>query len=324
MRRTVITPVRLVNWLKAGRGQGQGKGYRSWIQVSRQDHGSHGKSNILPNPFIGRQHHLLSALERAVLVLNMAQPCITDIREQYPLWPYPHPSPAREICDPPLEPSVDKWPDSQGTLAIAKQLGITHAKYVGLKSPYIYTTDQLLTVKLPDQQPFLVALSIKYWSDLRGNENDNGSKSKRVRTRKAMFRKLRLEREYWRSLGIPWLLVTDRLVQEQVYLNLEWALSGAIQRLSDNDIFILKHLIAAWNAVETHDRCLDRIKVISTALNIETSRAIRLLKFAIMRALIPADLTQPIHLQLPFPYGNARSPYDIPTWSILKRIRRDA
>lgn len=321
MRRTVITPIRLVNWLKAGRGQGLGRDYRPWIQVSRQDHASIGKSSILPNPFIGRQHHLLSGLERAVLILNMAQPCITDIREQYPLWPYPHLSPTREICDSVLDLPTDQWPDSQGTLALAKQLGITHAKFVGLKTPYIYTTDQLLTVKLPNQPSFLVAVSIKYWNDLRGNRNDKGPGAKRARDRKAKFRKLRLEREYWRSLGVPWLLVTDRLVQEQVHRNLEWALSGAIQRFSDNDLIVLKHFIAAWDDTKTHDRCLERIKIISAALSIDTSRAIRLLKFAIMRALIAVDLTQPIHLQLPFPHGEARSPYDIPNWSLLKRRR---
>lgn len=322
MHRTAITQTRLVNWLKVGRGQGIGRKYQPLIQVTRQDHASIGQSSILPNPFIGRQHHLLSKLERKTCLLNMAQPCISDIREQYPLWPNSHISPAAEISELALDANSDIAKESPGTLALAKQLKISHAKFVGLRIPYIYTTDQLLTVKLSDSPSFLVAVSIKYWGDLRGDFIKDQSREKRIKARKAKFRKLRLEREYWQNLGIPWLLATDRQVQEQVYLNLEWALSGAIQRFTENDVFMLKRFIDAWIDAGWSGRCIEKIKLISKALNIETSKAVQYLKFAIMRSLIPVDLTRPIHLQLPFPYGEARSPYSIPSWSLLSLIRR--
>lgn len=321
MRRAAITTTRLINWLKAGRGQGVGKGYRPWLQVSKQDHASLGQSHILYNPFLERQHHLLSNLERSICVLNMAQPCIVDIREQYPIWSFQHPSPLGEICASAGNLAEDRFPDSQGSLELAKQLNIRHARFVGLQVPYIYTTDQLLTIRLPDRPAFLVAVSIKYWSDLRGEMNSKKSKSERVRARKSKFRKLKLERAYWRSLGAHWMLATDRQINHQVHLNLEWALSGAIQRLSDNDVLMLKHFVSAWCAVEWHGRCLDQIKAICIALKINTSTAIRFLKFAIMRSLIPVDLTRPVHLQLPFPHGEEQSPFDIPSWSLLSRIR---
>lgn len=322
MHRTAMTKTRLVNWIKDGRGQGVGKDYRPWIQVTRQDHASNGQSSIIPDPFIGRQHHLLSKLERAICISNMAQPCIADIREQYPLWTSPHPNPMLEIRSSTLDTSPDKWPDSHGTLNLAKQLNISHATFVGLKVPYIYTTDQLLTVKFHDQQPFLVAVSVKYWGELRGDLSKEKSKPKRIRARKAKFRKLRLEMEYWRSLGIPWVLATDRHVHPQVSRNLEWAMSGAIQRLTENDVFMLKHFLVAWNEVKWHGRCLDQIKAISTTLNISTNKAVQYLKFAIMRSLIAVDLTRPVHLQLPFPFGETHSPYEIPSWSLLNHIRR--
>jgi len=321
MRRTVITNTRLVNWLKAGRGQGVGKEYRPWLQVTRQDHASHGQSHILPNPFLGRQHHLLSDLERSICVSNMAQPVIVDIREQFPLWPYAHTSPVLEILGSDSESTIDSSQESQGSVAVAKQLKIRHAKYVGLQVPYIYTTDQVLTVGLPGQQTFLVALSIKYWSDLRGDLNTEKTKEQRIRARKAKFRILRLEREYWQSLGIHWLLVTDRMVQEQVYLNLEWALSGAIQGVTDNDVFLVKQFVSAWNAAKWDGRLLDQLKAISVVFKINTGTAVRLLKIAIMRGLIPVDLTRPVHLQLPFPHGENASPLSIPSWSVLKHVR---
>lgn len=322
MRRAAITETRLVNWLKDGRGHGVGKDYRSWIQVSKQDHSSFGQSHILFDPFINRQHHLLSNLERAHCVTNMAQPCIVDIRENYPLWTATHPNPMLEILDPTTAASHDRWIDSPGTVAIAQTLKFRHARYVGLKIPFIYSTDQVLTVTLPNRAPFLVAVSIKYWKDMRGDPNKEPSKEKRIRTRKKIFRILRLERAYWTSLGIPWLLATDRMVNQQVYRNLEWALSGAIQRFSESDVELLNKFLSAWKVGAWRGRCIEQVLAVGLALEIDFNTAVRLLKYGIMRGLIPVDLTRPVHLQLPFPHGETRSPMSIPSWSILNKLRR--
>lgn len=322
MHRAAITETRLVNRLKDGRGQGVGKDYRSWIQVTKQDYSSLGQSHILFNPFINRQHHLLSNLERAHCVTNMAQPCIVDIRENYPLWTATHPNPMLEILDSTTAASHDLWLDSPGTVAIAQELKFRHANYVGLKVPFIYSTDQVLTVKLPGRAPFLVAVSLKYWKDMRGDPNKEPSKEKRLRRRKKIFRILRLEREYWTSLGIPWLLATDRMVDQQVYLNLEWALSGAIQRFSERDVELLNKFLSAWKASNWHGRCIEQVKMVSQAMDIDFHTAVRLLKYGIMRGLIPVDLTRPVHLQLPFPHCDTRSPMSIPSWSILNKVRR--
>lgn len=321
MHRAAITKTRLINWLKAGRGQGVGEDYRPWLQVTRQDHASLGQSHIIPNPFIGRQHHLLSDLERSVFVLNMAQPVIVDIREQFPLWPYAHTSPALEISGVEGASAYDSSRESQGSVAVAKKLKVRHAKFVGLQVPYIYTTDQVLTVRLPGQPTFLVALSIKYWSELRGDLDAKKSKEQRARAREALFRKLRVEREYWQSLGIRWLLVTDRMIPEQVYLNLEWALSGVIQGVTDNDVFLVKQFVSAWNATKWDGRLIDQLKAIGVVFKINTETVIRLMKIALMRGLIPVDHTRSVHLQLPFPHGEKTSPLSIPDWSVLKHVR---
>lgn len=322
MHRAAITETRLINRLKDGRGQGVGKDYRSWIQVTKQDYSSLGQSHILFDPFINRQHHLLSNLERSHCVISMAQPCITDIRENYPLWTAPHPNPMLEILDSMPAASHDRWLDSPGTAAIAQALKLRHARYVGLNIPFIYSTDQLLTVKLPNHAPFLVAIAIKYWKDMRGDPDKEPSKEKRIRRRKKIFRILRLERAYWTSLGVPWLLATDRMVNQQVYRNLEWALSGAIQRFTEQDVELLNTFLYAWKAAKWHGLAIEQVKAVSHALEIDFHTSVRLLKFGIMRGVIPVDLTRPIHLQLPFPHGETRSPMSIPNWSILKKLRR--
>lgn len=321
MHRAAITPTRLLNWLEAGRGRGFGKDYLPWIQVSRQDHASIGQSHILPNQFVGRQHHLLSWLERASCVMDMAQPFITDIREQYPLWPFPHPSPQNELYEQ-RGLGFDERGESIGTIALAAALGIPHARFVGLQVPYIYTTDQLLTIDFPGKPPFLVALSIKYWSELRGpRAGTKGKNDKAKKARRRRFQKLRLEREYWRRLGIPWVLITDRQIHQQAYTNLEWALSGALQRINDDEIVFLKRFLWAWNASEWKGRCIEEMQAISRVLSIGTDTAIRFLKFAILRALIPVDLSRPLHLQQPFPRGQLRSPMSVPAWSHLLQVR---
>lgn len=325
MHRTAITETRLVSWLQAGRGQGFQADYRPWIQVSRQDHASTGQSHIIPDPFNGRQHHLLSNLERAVFLQNLAHPAVIDIREQYPLWPFEHPSPLAEF----LEHIKGELPvdcrlrTSPGTWALARDLGIRHAKFVGLNIPYVYTTDQLLTIQTPDQGPGLAALSIKYWSDLRGKRFPKPSERDRLqKKRRRLFQKLRLERAYWRDLGIPWALVTERHINSQVQRNLEWALSGSLQRASENDLLLLKRLVWIWRQLPHRGRCIDQLTAVSQALQTEPAVTIRLFKLALLRGLIRADLTRPVHLQLPFPFTDTERYAGLPTCPALKTIER--
>lgn len=325
MHRTAITETRLLNWLTAGRGQGVGETYQPWLQVTRQDHASLGQSHLLIDPFIGRQHHLLSNLERATCVIGMSHPFVTDIREQYPLWPHPHANPLVEVlthlgCAVPTQ----LLEESEGTLAIAKAQTLRHAHFVGLSIPYVYTTDQLLTVQFPGRPPFLVAIANKYWSDLRGSKAPRRpANAKHAKARRKRFLKLRLERAYWSRLGIPWMLVTDRDIHPQAYRNLEWALSGAIQRVRDEDIGLLKRFLWAWHCATTaHGRCIDQMNAIAAVLQINTETTIRLYKLALMRALLPVDLSRPVHLQLPTPRYTGHSTMAIPEWSFMKALRR--
>lgn len=310
MHRSAVTSVRLLNWLESGRGQGFGKDYQPFLQVTRQDHASLGQSHILPNQFIGRQHHLLSTLERQVCMLNLAQRQVTDVREQYPAWPFPHISPLHSLFTFRGLDGVasDRPASSQGTVALAKGLRIRHGRFVGLPTPYIYTTDQLLTVELPGRPPQLVAISIKYTADLRNR-----------RTRRRTFQKLRLEREYWKTLGVPWLLVTERQIDPQVVSNLEWCLSGVIQRLQPQDIPLLKRFALAFSAAPWSGRCQEQMDAIASVLGITRATAIRLLKLSVWRALIPVDISRPISLQRPLPKLHGHRP-TFEAWSILKKL----
>jgi hypothetical protein len=102
---------------------------------------------------------------------------------------------------------------------------------------------------------------------------------------------------------------------------LEWALSGALQRIRDEDVVFLKRFLWTWNSIEWRGRCIEEMQAIGRVLSIGPDTAIRFLKFAILRALIPADLARPVHLQIPFPRGQVRSPMSVPAWSHLRQVR---
>lgn len=313
MHRAAMTEIRLFNWLKAGRGQGFGEHYQPFLQVTRQDHASLGQSHIIPNQFLGRQHHLLSTLERHVLTLNLATPYVGDLREQFPTWPFSHESPLFSLyAYLKIEWAERECGRSEGTVAIAKALRIRHPNFVGMKIPYIFTTDQLVTLRLPGRPPVLVAISVKYRSELRNPKR-----------RRRLFQKLRIERAYWKSLGIPWLLITDRMVNKTVVGNLEWALSGVVQRVHPADITLITRLSAALSEIPWSGRCLDQLAIIAKIMGIAEDRAIRLLKIAIWRRLVPIDLTREINLQKPLPLlpRNA-NPAALDNWSPLAHVGR--
>jgi hypothetical protein len=104
-----------------GSGQGHGPDYKPWIGV--QDIPSKGVSyRPCGRKTGGRQHALLSRLERGVFLAVQWLPEVTDIREQFPLW------------------SLD------ATIAIAERLGVKHPTYPG-GGLVVMTTDLLLTLR---------------------------------------------------------------------------------------------------------------------------------------------------------------------------------
>lgn len=312
MHRAGMTLTRLINWIKGGRGQGFGKDYRPFLQITKQDHASVGQSHIVPNQFLQRQHHLLSTLERQICMMNLLQPCVTDLREQYPQWTNAHTSPLFDLYEHKgLELPGDKPRNCEGTVAIARRLGIKHERFVGLHVPYLYTTDQLVTLEWNSQPPKLVAIAIKYWADLRDRKN-----------RTSLFKKLRLERAYWRGLGIDWLLLTDRQLNPQVVSNLEFLLSAVIRPPRHGDHDLLSRFVMAFEASAWTGRCLEHMEILARALNITRPDAIHMLKLAVWRRLIPVDVSKPISLTEPLPMLSGMSKVD--TWSPLHRFVENA
>ncbi len=110
-----------MNRLKDGRGQGYGKDYKPFIQVSDNKTPSEGYLIRELGWKTGRIHHTLSKEECRYLMVLSWSDAVVDIREQYPLTP--------------IERSIE----------IAEQLNIKHANKDN--TPVHATTDFLITIE---------------------------------------------------------------------------------------------------------------------------------------------------------------------------------
>lgn len=184
-----FTPAVLERFRREGRGTGIFEDYTGWHQVTRGDPTSRGRSHIMT--LRGRHHDFLSDLERNMALFAWMDLRLVDLREQFPLVVEPD---MHELCaylrhTPQLRYS--------GTQQLAQQLSIRHPflrEKGGAKTPWVMTTDLLLTLKKNDGTLGLLALSCKYREELRS------------RRKKEL---LALERAYWIARGVPWRLMTE-------------------------------------------------------------------------------------------------------------------
>lgn len=190
-----FTPYKLAKWRDNGRGTGTGADYQPWHQVTRDDPSSRGRSHLL-NWRFGRLHHLLSDLELVVFAFASMLPGVVDLREQFPLYHSEH---LRELATYDARVSGEV----PGTRQIADELGYRHplARAGNVASPWVMTTDVLLTLRNLAGQIELLAVSAKFSEELIAK-----------RTRQL----LEIEREYWRRQSVSWLLLTPDLYAKAV------------------------------------------------------------------------------------------------------------
>lgn len=166
--------------LLQGSGLGNGPDYRPWHDARTTN------SDAVVSQTLGiktgRIHHGLSPGEKSFFYLIEFDERVIDIREQFPLLPL--------------------------SLAIsnADALGIRYPKIPRTKTPWVMTTDFLITY-LKQGKIAYTAFSVKSRS--------------RFGT-KADFEKQELERIWWESLGIPWKIFFNDEDEKIVSQNICW------------------------------------------------------------------------------------------------------
>lgn len=123
--------LKIQQWIKEGRGTGNGCHYKPWLTV--RDVPSEGRSHRIFGHKSQRIHHLFSDLELAVFFVLEWHTETEDIREQFPLR-------------------------IEETKALAETLGIPHPANQGM--PVVMTSDFIINTKNPERQKFV--LQAKY------------------------------------------------------------------------------------------------------------------------------------------------------------------
>lgn len=179
------TPENIRAWICRGDGQGQGNNYRPFVHV--RDVPSQGRSRMVVGLRTGRTHHYLSDIEYGYHLLAEYSTEVTDIREQFALLP---------------------WEETQ---SIAAEFNIRHPMYPGTHTPIVMTSDLVLTIANSPRSPFF-AVSVKPASQL----NVQDSACRRV------LEKLFIEKKYWESRNVPWVVCTDEMLPKTRVRNLDF------------------------------------------------------------------------------------------------------
>ena len=269
-----FTPTVLSRFFREGRGNGTGTDYIPWHRVSRGDPSSRGRSHL--QMWNGRQRELLSDGEWVDTFFATMLPNLKDIREQFPLSAD---SGRHELADYVVDAPVGEYP---GTKAIAERLGFSHPKISrnGESVAWIPSSDLVLLLVAPDGRLELLAVAIKPSATLT----------------KSMHRSLALEKVYWDTRQVPWLLITPEQFDSRVALTLRrsmpWALGDKVVEQDKK--------IATSIAFKGNGRSLTYVlEAISGVMDGDSDRAQRAFWQSVWCGDIPLDLRRGWRPHLP-------------------------
>jgi hypothetical protein len=139
-----MTHKKMCELIQQGRGMGHGRSYLPWLMLRRKNPSPNSNQAVSWVPPLQRTAHYFSRGEyhTALLLLWLG---VKDLREQFPIWPIPHPHPLEGT--PGIPQAQARW--SRGLLALAREAGIEHGFEFGTRLPYVATLDLLATVPLP-------------------------------------------------------------------------------------------------------------------------------------------------------------------------------
>ena len=209
-------PETVEDWIRQGFGQGEGAEYKPFSYV--RDVPSQGASHMVQSTLTGRVHHYLSDGEWSVHLLAEYCRATVDIREQYALLPW------TEVRD------------------VADAHGITYPRYPSTSTPFVLTTDLLMSLARVDGKQ-LVAVAVKT-DDVLDDRT---------------IEKLWLEKMYWRARGIAWVLVT-RISRRAENLAFFQRALQVRQRSDSEDLMVLSvsaEFERHWTASVTFGQALE-------------------------------------------------------------------
>jgi len=199
-----MTWQKLRDMISSGIGQGHGEAYRPFLQVKRGTSSPKGNQSIGPLPGCVRPYHALTRVERQLALLCYWLGA-SDVREQFPAWPFAHPHPLAGADN----ADEYRYVLAPGLIAIAEDAGIDHGVFPGTNVPYVATLDLVVTV--PGRiGPRLVVISCKAGSDLEAAPPTS-----------RMIERLELERRYCKSISARYHVAHELAISRVLLQNLE-------------------------------------------------------------------------------------------------------
>lgn len=160
------------------------------------------------------------------------------------------------------------------TMEIARKLNIRHPWKNSF--PFVMTTDFLIT-----RSDGLHARTVKHSDEL-----DNPR----------VIEKFSIEHAYWSSKGVDWKIVTEKQINMDKALNLQWLCSGELPEGIIPDPDIRQNALEALSGLIDHDGLLptSRIAPFEDAFHLNPGDAISLYKSLILNGDILPDLNRKI------------------------------
>lgn len=274
-RSRVMTHKKMCELICQGRGMGHGRNYLPWLMLRRKNSSPNSNQVVSWMPPLQRTAHYFSRGEyhTALLLLWLG---VKDLREQFPLWPIPHPHPLEGT--PGMAPARVRW--SRGLLEIAREAGIDHGFEFGTRLPYVATLDLLATVPLAN------GMGLAGFSSKPIKEANDDVK---LRT----LERLELERRYSADVGALYFVSSSALTPLLTAGQLEsW--------LDASTLHCAPHLLPRRQQFSEHfnrypDRAItETVRTVATAMSIELSDAWLLFRHCAWTQAVDIDPSVPI------------------------------
>jgi len=288
-KRKPMTWAKLFEIVASGAGQGHGDDYRPFLEVtrSRSSPCSNLGGKFLPGQ--ARKFHSLSATEWSVALL-LTFLGAEDVREQFPLWPMPHPHP---LFGHPEYGTLD-LPPTRGMLTIAEAADIVHGNFVGSDVPNVVTLDLMATIR-KNGKPVVSLVSCK-----PRNLMEKARPSDRMPSR------LMLEKLYADEIGVHFALADQKIFNTKFETNLKRfaPTRPTLREFYDQDDLLCQVEKNVNGAISQYTKREVEHRVASD-VGLEVSRARRAIYLLIWRRRIDINLCEAPNESRPFPTGGA-------------------
>ncbi|NFH69609.1 heteromeric transposase endonuclease subunit TnsA [Clostridium botulinum] len=246
--------------IKEGYGKGMGSNYKPWIKI--QDVPSLGRVTRVKGMKTGRQHELLSDMERNYFYILEYCDDVADIREQYALLPI------------------------EETIYIANELGIEYPKNPETNENVVMTTDFLITISNSEVTKE-VARTIKSKDDLLNRR---------------ILEKFEIERVFWERRGINWAIVTEEEINKTIAHNISFIHGYKditnVDSFKQIEILEIKDLIYEFlkRIVDDERSMRDICSEFDSDMNLEKGSGVSIFKYLIINKIIKVNILEKINI----------------------------